>query len=450
MDIKQFITMHNVDDHEIKNYDETMIERLNQIVSGKVDDADNNMDNPILCYYTGLYYMHQNKHDLAERYLRMVVKETPKEKQSSEKIVQAMYSLGSLYDLMGKHSTAKRYYLMAVKNGCGNSMIQMGMMMAEQKKYKLAKWYYEMAVENGYTQPVLQMGLMYCEKKKYSMAEKCYQSVVGKETSVKYICEALNRLAELYILQEKDEDMINQFYQKAADLGDISAMLCLGKIYEDSYDMDNVVKYYQMAVDLGCVDAMIRLGKIHYNNRKYDEAVSVYQHAIDQGNLEAMNELGRVYCAQDKDNMAVPIYQMAVDLGSVDAMYSLGLLYKGQQNNDQAVHYFLMAVKCGSTDAMYRLDQMFPNKLKYFNMLMKIKTTDEKSEQRYKNWIEQQLNHLRKIKTVRFFENKIKLMSKIDCCPICYEDKLSISRECAHFYCTDCYIMIDRCALCEN
>ena len=36
----------------------------------------------------------------------------------------------------------------------------------------------------------------------------------------------------------------------------------------------------------------------------------------------------------------------------------------------------------------------------------------------------------------------------MDECPICLENKELIPRKCAHFYCYDCYIEINKCAIC--
>lgn len=47
------------------------------------------------------------------------------------------------------------------------------------------------------------------------------------------------------------------------------------------------------------------------------------------------------------------------------------------------------------------------------------------------------------------FENKKKSLSKIDECPICYENTNVIPRECAHYYCYNCYVEQKECAICR-
>ena len=61
-----------------------------------------------------------------------------------------------------------------------------------------------------------------------------------------------------------------------------------------------------------------------------------------------------------------------------------------------------------------------------------------------------ELTRLRKLYEVKCFENKIRLLSKHDECMICTETAVLIPRECAHYYCTDCYVKLDKCAICDN
>jgi len=88
-----------------------------------------------------------------------------------------------------------------------------------------------------------------------------------------------------------------------------------------------------------------------------------------------------------------------------------------------------VALENGSLDAIRLLKRMMSG-------LMCAKKTE---------LIENHMRELEKDDTIRFFRNKIKSLSKEDECPICYEITKTIPRECAHFYCPDCYVRIDKC-----
>ena len=55
---------------------------------------------------------------------------------------------------------------------------------------------------------------------------------------------------------------------------------------------------------------------------------------------------------------------------------------------------------------------------------------------------------LTKQKSVFVLNNKLNLASKQGDCIICYQHTKIIPRECSHYYCSDCYIAINKCSIC--
>jgi hypothetical protein len=101
-----------------------------------------------------------------------------------------------------------------------------------------------------------------------------------------------------------------------------------------------------------------------------------------------------------------------------------------------------MAVEHGNDQAIIGMKSLYPDKLQLYNILSKLTKND---------LIEKTMQELEIDQKIRYFKNKKDRLSKKDCCPICYEERMLIPRECAHYYCTDCYVRIDRCAFgCDN
>ena len=68
------------------------------------------------------------------------------------------------------------------------------------------------------------------------------------------------------------------------------------------------------------------------------QAVNWYRKAADNGNATAMNNLAQSYknggCGLPKDEaQAVNWYRKAADAGNIDAMNNLGLMYEGSRGS---------------------------------------------------------------------------------------------------------------------
>ena len=94
-----------------------------------------------------------------------------------------------------------------------------------------------------------------------------------------------------------------RLYQRASDLGDVSAMIDLGYAFERGegvkIDKKKAVKYYRMAADRGHAGSQCNLGNALFNGTgvapDHAEAVRYYKLAADQGYTEAEARLGIMY-----------------------------------------------------------------------------------------------------------------------------------------------------------
>ena len=119
----------------------------------------------------------------------------------------------------------------------------------------------------------------------------------------------------------------------------------------------------------------------------------------------------------------------------------LKYLHENPGKYDLAEKYYLIAIGKDHIGAMNNLEILCNNKLKLYNCLIKL--------QQKSDIINNKINELKKIRKIHCFDNKRKLLSKTDTCPICLENTLVIPKECAHFYCSDCYVEINECSICK-
>jgi tetratricopeptide (TPR) repeat protein len=256
---------------------------------------------------------------------------------------------------------------------------------------------------------------------------------------------AMNNLGLVYHDQKK-YDQAERYYLQAIDLGNINAMHNLGCMYEEIKKYDQAERYFLMAIEKGHINSMNDLGYMYGELKKYDQAERYYLMAIEKGDIYAMHSLGWLYKEIKKYDQAEQYYLMAVENGNINAMHNLGYMYKEIGKYDQAERYYLMTLSKGSDDlepTIRCLDNLIDNPLKLFVVLDRLKSSNDV--------VVQKLKELMNNQTVRYFANKRNRLSKDGECPVCYDERRLIPRECAHYYCEDCYVRIERCCFgCDN
>ncbi|EGB07602.1 hypothetical protein AURANDRAFT_6990, partial [Aureococcus anophagefferens] len=85
-------------------------------------------------------------------------------------------------------------------------------------------------------------------------------------------------------------------YQRAAELGDVDAMVFLGELYERGsgvkLDKKKAMKLYRPAADRGHADAQTHVGILLDSEQKFEEAFRYFALAADQGKTAAEILLG--------------------------------------------------------------------------------------------------------------------------------------------------------------
>ena len=168
-----------------------------------------------------------------------------------------------------------------------------------------------------------------------------------------------------------------QWYRKAADAGDATAMDNLGSMYENgkgtAQDYAEAMQWYRKAADAGNATAMNNLGSMYEDGKgaaqDYAEAMQWYRKAADAGNVTAMVHLGYMYDhgegVEQNYAEAMKWYHKAAEKGYARAMNILGYMYRNglgvEQDYAEAMKWYHKAAEKGYARAMNTLGHMYRN-----------------------------------------------------------------------------------------
>jgi len=145
-----------------------------------------------------------------------------------------------------------------------------------------------------------------------------------------------NFLSENHETLDDDYSQSFEHYQTAASLGEVSAMVALGRMYEDGLgrpkQFEEAKKWYLLAANDGYQVAYYRLAALFFWKREHKNKPEVIQWA-----------------------------ELAEQSGSSDSAWMLGMIYrdwKDFKDDVKAIHYFKRAVDLGQAEAQDFLDNM--------------------------------------------------------------------------------------------
>jgi TPR repeat protein len=199
-------------------------------------------------------------------------------------------------------------------------------------------------------------------------------------------------------------------------------------------------KYYLAEARKESENAMLLLAHLYMRQGRLELAEEYYQKAAEKGNDCAMCNLGWIYYTRGAHEIAEKYYLMAIEKGNVYAMRNLGDMYEDQGRYKLARRYYIMAIEKGHEAAMYSLRRMLTNKLELYCILTRLQSNEI---------IKDMISEMKSTKAVHCYENKKIFLSKDGECPICLENKKLIPLECTHYYCCDCYVEMNKCAICR-
>ena len=173
---------------------------------------------------------------------------------------------------------------------------------------------------------------------------------------------------------KEDSSRALEYYRLAAAQGDAKSYYNLAIMYESGEamekDIGKAVEYYEKSGSLGFSDAYATLASMYYHGGEVEQdrvrAVEYYRKAAELGNASSCWTMGRLYekgeTVEQDPVKAAEYYQKAADLGVFQAFCSLGIFYyRGtgvEQDYGRAVDCFTQAAEQDPL-AMFMLGDCF-------------------------------------------------------------------------------------------
>jgi len=207
---------------------------------------------PLLCYYYGIYHHHKRSIWFLKKYYINAIKHG---------IAAAMDALGYHYYQWKNYEKAKKYYLMAIEQGNKRSMYNIAEYYRDDQDYEHMEEYYLMAINQGHV------------KSMYRLAE--YYEMRGKFSQL---------------------DMSNHYYRMAAKHGDINSIIRLSQHYESDKKYQQMEIYYLMAIKRDFDIYLPTLSDYYYRSGRIDEMIQYNLMMIEKyNNKTAWNVLTNKY-----------------------------------------------------------------------------------------------------------------------------------------------------------
>ncbi len=248
--------------------------------------------------------------------------------------------------------------------------------------YEKARGYYEKSPDNPYAKICLAFlyengqGVEADEEKAKEYMKAAYDELMpDKLTEAEskiYNAEALMLNGWLFcsdILGEESVDYAKakEWYEKAAELGNVTAIENIGLMYEDGkgveQDYAKAMEWYMKASDAGSAESMRRIAMMYCDGlgveQNYYITLEWFEKSAVAGNAESMYTLGMAYyngTVVSVDTVkAMEWFEKAAEQGHPGAARSIGYGYlKGigvEKNSTKAVEWYEKAVDLGLAEA---------------------------------------------------------------------------------------------------
>jgi TPR repeat protein len=186
--------------------------------------------------------------------------------------------------------------------------------------------------------------------------------------------EAMIRLGTFYLNDLKPDYLeALRWFRRAAEMGNAFAMERLGGMHRDGYgvkqDYQQAMAWYRKAMDGGDLAAIASIGWMHYHGmgipKNHAEALKWYRKAAEKGGHEGMNNLGHMYrfgLGGVKKDIAKAIdwFRRAAEKENMWALDNLGHIYLGGEgvpaDPRKAVACFEKAAEFGAPGSMLARD----------------------------------------------------------------------------------------------
>lgn len=145
----------------------------------------------------------------------------------------------------------------------------------------------------------------------------------------------------------EDFDTANAWYEKAVRLGDEATMFNLALGFEKKQDFEQAKKWYLKAARKGFASAMLNLSVLFRQSGHYGKAFQWIQKAENTGRHEGFflqrlySVKASVYYLMQEKEKALMCYEKAIDVGDGDAKFFYAWLsYEQEKVNETVISYF--------------------------------------------------------------------------------------------------------------
>jgi uncharacterized protein len=151
------------------------------------------------------------------------------------------------------------------------------------------------------------------------------------------------------------QDLAEQAWRRAADVGHHAAEFNLGLLFQERGDLDQAIHWWRKAAEAGDHDAQSNLGVLLAEQGQDEEAEHWFRKAVNAGHHRAETNLGTLLAKQGQSEEAESWLHKAADAGEHDAEYSLGLMHERRSDLDQAQQWYRKAADAGHQSAEFNL-----------------------------------------------------------------------------------------------
>ncbi|RIA98191.1 hypothetical protein C1645_870839 [Glomus cerebriforme] len=165
-----------------------------------------------------------------------------------------------------------------------------------------------------------------------------------------------------------------ELYQKAAELDNYVAQICLACMYMNGEGAEiNHDKAFKISIKLSEKEYACGLNLLGYcykngvgTDINEQKVIQLYQKAADLGSSSGMNNLGICYESgfgiEINKQKAFELYHKAANLGNDFAQYNLALMYENgdgiKQDIDQAIYWYKKSADQGDEDSQNKLEEL--------------------------------------------------------------------------------------------
>ena len=277
--------------------------------------------------------------------------------------------------------------------------------------------------------------------------KEMYDIFIKNQINACYDDTFLNYCAGVVWFKNKKYNKAIEYLSKV-NIDDNILMNKIGICYKNIKQYDNAIVYFLKAISLGSKAALANLAVVYEKLKNFEQAEKYYIEAINVNRKSSIHHLAEMYEKMGKIDKAETYYLLGKDNGISGGYQKLLEFYGDRGNNDLLTKYSVEALlsnKKGDQKTGYdKINKICgSNKLKLYSLLESITNKNK--------FVNEKINELVKLHDIKCFRNKINILSKKDRCPICLDDDvLVIPKECAHFYCRECFIEISKCSICDN